>query len=87
MAASLPSPRVMRVSSTMVVRPRCSGMQTARAVSPLGTAAVAQLLSHGELGFGAFRRAVEHVHAEELGKGWNVGEGHWGSSAACDAGP
>ena len=39
MAASLPSPRVMRVSSTMVVRPRCSGMQTARAVSPFGTAA------------------------------------------------
>src|SRR6516162_6500902 len=39
MAASLPSPRVMRVSSTMVVRPRCSGMQTACAVSPFGTAA------------------------------------------------
>jgi hypothetical protein len=29
----------MRVSSTMVVRPRCSGMQTACAVSPSGTAA------------------------------------------------
>src|SRR5215468_8309483 len=39
MAASLPSPRVMRVSSTMVVRTRCSGMQTACAVSPFGTAA------------------------------------------------
>src|SRR5262249_15983045 len=39
MAASLPSPRVMRVSSTMVVRPRCSGMQTACAVSPFGTPA------------------------------------------------
>src|SRR5215813_4163245 len=39
MAASLPSPRVMRVSSTMVVRPRCSGMQTACAVSPSGTPA------------------------------------------------
>src|SRR5215469_3064844 len=39
MAASLPSPRVMRVSSTMVVRPRCSGMQTAFAVSSFGTAA------------------------------------------------
>src|SRR5215470_1583530 len=39
MAASLPSPRAMRVSSTMVVRPRCSGMQTACAVSPFGTPA------------------------------------------------
>src|SRR5262249_59705243 len=39
MAASLPSLRVMRVSSTMVVRPRCSGMQTARAGSPFGTPA------------------------------------------------
>src|ERR1700722_10847121 len=39
MAASLPSPRVMLVCSTMVVRPLCSGMQTARAVSPLGMGA------------------------------------------------
>ena len=39
MAASLPSLRVMLVCSTMVVRPLCSGTQTARAVSPLGTAA------------------------------------------------
>ena len=34
MAASLPSPRVMRVCQTMVVRPRCSGVHSARAVSP-----------------------------------------------------
>ena len=39
MAASLPSLRVMLVCSTMVVRPVCSGVQTARAVSPLGIGA------------------------------------------------
>src|SRR5262249_49981221 len=35
MAASLPSPRVMLVCKTIVVRPECSGVHTARAVSPL----------------------------------------------------
>jgi len=39
MAASVPSPRVMSVCSTMVVRPECSGVHTARAVSPLGIGA------------------------------------------------
>ena len=38
-AASLPSPRVMLVCITMVVRPICSGVVTARAVSPLGIGA------------------------------------------------
>ena len=39
MAASLPSPRMIRVCQTMVVRPRCSGVHSARKVSPSGTAA------------------------------------------------
>src|SRR5215467_1708889 len=39
MAASVPSPRVMSVCSTMVVRPECSGVHTGRAVSPLGIGA------------------------------------------------
>jgi len=39
MAASLSSPRVMSVCNTMVVRPECSGVHTARAVSPLGIGA------------------------------------------------
>ena len=39
MAQSLPSSRVIRVCHTMVVRPRCSGVHSARAVSPCGMAA------------------------------------------------
>ncbi len=35
-AASLPSPRVMRVCHTVVVRPRCSGVHSAFATSPTG---------------------------------------------------
>src|SRR5207248_33186 len=35
MAASLPSPRVILVCHTMVVRPRCSGVHSANAVSPI----------------------------------------------------
>jgi hypothetical protein len=31
-------------------------------------AAIAQLRAHGQLGFGAFGRAMEHIHAEELGE-------------------
>jgi len=38
-AHNLPSPRVMRVCHTMVERPRCSGVHSARAVSPTGMAA------------------------------------------------
>ena len=38
-AASLPSLRMMRVCHTIVVRPRCSGVHSARMVSPAGTAA------------------------------------------------
>ena len=38
-AQSLPSLRVIRVCQTMVVRPRCSGVHSARAVSPTGMAA------------------------------------------------
>ena len=36
MAASLPSFRLMRVCTTMVERPRCSGTASARATSPIG---------------------------------------------------
>ena len=38
-AASRPSLRVMLVCSTMVVRPECSGVQTARTLSPFGIGA------------------------------------------------
>ena len=38
-AHSLPSPRVIRVCQTMVVRPRCNGVHSAFATSPIGTAA------------------------------------------------
>ena len=38
-AHSLPSPRVMRVCQTIVVRPRCNGVHSAFATSPMGTAA------------------------------------------------
>src|SRR5205085_3963339 len=38
-AASRPSPRVIRVCQTIVVRPRCSGVHSAFATSPIGTAA------------------------------------------------
>jgi len=31
-------------------------------------AAVAQLFAHRQLGFGAFGRAMEHIHAEEPGE-------------------
>jgi hypothetical protein len=39
MAARRPSLRVMLVCSTMVVRPECSGVQTARTLSPRGIGA------------------------------------------------
>src|SRR3954464_3429924 len=35
-AASLPSPRVILVCQTVVVRPRCSGVHSALATSPSG---------------------------------------------------
>ena len=47
-------------------------------------AAVAQLLAHGQLGFGAFGRAMEDIHAEEPSECREVGDGHCRSSAAVD---
>src|SRR6516165_5559500 len=47
-------------------------------------AAVAQLRAHGQLGFGAFRRAMEDIHAEEPGECGYIGERHCRSSAAVD---
>jgi hypothetical protein len=47
-------------------------------------AAVAQLRAHGQLGFGAFGRAMEHIHAEEPGECGEIGDGHGRSSAAVD---
>src|SRR5262249_57962992 len=47
-------------------------------------AAVAQLRAHGQLGFGAFRRAMEDIHAEEPGECGCIGERHCRSSAAVD---
>src|SRR5262249_45942618 len=45
---------------------------------------VAQLRAHGQLGFGAFGRAMEEIHAEELEECGEIGEGHGRSSAAAD---
>src|SRR5215468_4229956 len=47
-------------------------------------AAVAQLRAHGQLGFGAFGRAMEDIHAEEPGECGYIGERHCRSSAAVD---
>src|SRR5262249_50663676 len=45
---------------------------------------------HGQLGFGAFGRAMEEIHAEESEECGEIGDGHGRSSAAADvliAGP
>ena len=47
-------------------------------------AAVAQLRPHGELGFGAFGRAMEEIYAEEPGECGEIRDGHGRSSAAAD---
>src|SRR4029453_6257617 len=47
-------------------------------------AAVAQLGTHGQLGFGAFGRAMEEIHAEEPEERGEIGDGHGRSSAAAD---
>src|SRR5215510_13073908 len=47
-------------------------------------AAVAQLRAYGQLGFGAFGRAMQDIHAEEPGECGEIGDGHGRSSAAID---
>jgi hypothetical protein len=47
-------------------------------------AAIAQLRAHEQLGFTAFGRAMQHVHAKQPGERGQVGDGHCCSSVAVD---
>ena len=70
-AASRPSLRMIRVCQTMVVRPRWSGVHSARMVSPAGTAAKKLVL----LSIVVVPAPARHVH-EGGGAAHVVGNAH-----------
>ena len=79
-AASLPSFRLMRVCTTMVERPRCSGTASARATSQCAAmhhaAAVLEFLAHRKLRLDPVGRDADELDAKEACEGRLVGQGH-----------